>query len=215
VWFLLIVAGIFTAITAAGIIAARSERPEAIQRRLEAEHDALMRVPATPIAAVENGQRVRLRGRVVARGPLRTSPLSQRTCVGFHLTADSKQSAWHRWVDRKEFDSFVLTDGTGEAVLHPPFQLQLAPYDAATDSVPPALYDILTQAGANITFFGVPDQLRYSEILLQPGDEIIAVGRATIEIDPAGRSPSPRDLPIICDPKGADEPVVLADPEET
>ena len=61
--------------------------------------------------------------------------------------------------------------------------------------------------------FGVPDQLRYVETILQSGDTIIAVGRATIEVDPAGRAPAPREPPIICHLKGADEPVVITDAE--
>ena len=51
---------------------------------------------------------------------------------------------------------------------------------------------------------------QYVETVLLPGDEIIAVGRAIIDIDPAGRSPSRRDPPVRCHLKGADGPVVIA-----
>jgi hypothetical protein len=47
-----------------------------------------------------------------------------------------------------------------------------------------------------------------------PGDEIIAVGRATIEVDPAGRAPARREPPVMCHLRGGDDGVVIADAEE-
>ena len=108
----------------------------------------------------------------------------------------------------------MLTDGTGEAVLQAPFRLELDPYDARSENVPQSVFELAKQTGANLTMFGMPDQLAYVEIVLQPGDEIMAVGRATVEIDPAGRAPSHREPPVICHLKGADEPVVIADAED-
>jgi hypothetical protein len=108
----------------------------------------------------------------------------------------------------------VLFDGTGEAVLHAPFRLELDPYDARSENVPQVVIDLVKQTGANITMFGVLDQLFYVETVLQPGDEIIAIGRATVEIDPAGRPPSSREPPVVCHLRGADEPVVIADAEQ-
>ena len=84
-----------------------------------------------------------------------------------------------------------------------------------SENVPQSVFELAKQTGANLTMFGMPDQLAYVEIVLQPGDEIMVVGRATVEyFHPAGRAPSHREPPVICHLKGADEPVVIADAED-
>jgi hypothetical protein len=211
----LLLVGVVVAVVAAAVAWDRREGLEGLKRSRDAARDALMRVPGIAIAAVKDGAMVRLTGRAVAHGPLRTSPISQRRCIGFRLAADSRHRGdWNRVLDQEEFDSFVLSDGTGEAVLQPPFKLELAPLGAGTEVVPEALIDLLKREGANITMFGAPDLLRYFEVLLVPGDEIIAVGRASIEIDPAGRAPTSRAQPVRCYLRGGDEPVVIADAQD-
>jgi hypothetical protein len=65
----------------------------------------LMRLPETPIAAVKSGDRVRIKGPAQARGPLRTSPVSQRACICFRLTVySSHQGDWHKVLDQDQFD---------------------------------------------------------------------------------------------------------------
>jgi hypothetical protein len=173
-------------------------------------------MPATPIGAVKNGDRVRIQGQVLARGPLRTSPVSELSCVGFRLTIDAgHQSPSQRVLEQEEFDSIVIADGTGEAVLHAPFRVELDPYDARSENVPQVVFDLAKQAGASITMFGMLDQVAYVEIVLKPGDTIMAIGRATVEVDPAGRAPTHREPPMICRLEGAHEPVVIADADMT
>jgi hypothetical protein len=58
-------------------------------------------------------------------------------------------------------------------------------------------------------------RFRYVETILPEGEEIIAVGRATIEIDPAGRAPSHRDPPVMCHLRGEDDVVIIANPDES
>jgi hypothetical protein len=60
---------------------------------------------------------------------------------------------------------------------------------------------------------GIQHEFRYTETILFPGDEIVAIGRATIEIDPAGQSPSRRDPPVRCHLKGREEAVIIAEIE--
>ena len=51
---------------------------------------------------------------------------------------------------------------------------------------------------------------RYREILLKPGDRVSVLGRATMEIDPAGRA-SFRDPPMLNHITGSeDTPVIVA-----
>ena len=187
-------------------------------RRRKAARRAVWGVPATAIAAVKDGETVRVTGRAVARAPLRTSPISRRGCIGFCLTVDRHQTgseSWQRVVDKEEFDSFLLVDDTGAAMLHAPFEMKLDPYDAAAENLPPVLFEVLEREGvASRSVFGGRYDFRYIETILLPGEEITAVGRATIEIDPAGSAPSHREPPVMCHMKGLEEAVIIADAEE-
>ena len=187
----------------------------AVPFRRRAQRRALMTVPVTPIAAVADGANVRVRGRAVARAPLRISAVSRRSCIGFRLIVDSDGGggdAWQRVLEREEFDSFVVRDDTGEAVLHAPFEIRLDPYDARTENLPHELSALLKNEGVPLRgSFGIACRFRYVETILMAGDEITATGRATLEIDPAGRSPSPREPPLLCHFKGRDEAVVIAE----
>lgn len=179
----------------------------------------LMEVPETPIAAVKDGARVRIKGRVSAREALRTSPISERECVGYHLTVELYQGdddhEWRKVVDQDDFAPFVIADGTGEAVLHGPFELKLASLEASGGDLPWAVREVLARADVpREGFFGFDNHFRWIETVVLPGDEIIAVGRVSLEIDPAGRSPSRRDPPFLCYLRGRDEAVILANVEQ-
>jgi hypothetical protein len=90
---------------------------------------------------------------------------------------------WQRVVDREEFDSFLLADATGTAMLHAPFEMKLDPYDARGQDLPPAFFEVLEREGVALRSpFGSLHNFRYVETIVLPGDEITAVGRATIEI---------------------------------
>jgi len=177
---------------------------------------ALLRMPATPIAAVKDGAMVRIAGRARERAPLRTSPISQRRCIGFRLLVERHDGqVWQRVVDQEELDSFLLGDDTGDAVLHGPFEINLDPYDARSTDLPPELFAVLEREGVPVKGpFGHARQFHYVETVLLPGDEITAYGRATVEIDAAGHAASPRHPPVMCHLWGREEAVVIADAED-
>jgi len=189
-----------------------------LSRRRKAARRAVWGVPETPIVAVKDAAMVRITGRASALAPLRTSPISKRDCIGWWLTVDRHQSGsetWQRVVDREEFDSFLLADATGTAMLHAPFEMKLDPYDARGLDLPPAFFEVLEREGVAVRSpFGTVHEFRYVETILLPGEQITAVGRATIEIDPAGRSPSRREPPVMCHMKGLEEAVIIADAED-
>jgi hypothetical protein len=188
------------------------------ERRRKAVGRALNGLPATPIGAVRDGHWVRIRGRAVAHEPLVTSPVSQRLCIGYRLTVDCRDGAIYDWqpvVEEDGFQPFVIGDDTGEAVVHPPFDILLQPYrESSLEATSPMLARLLAKKGLPASeVFGMTRSFRYVETILMPGDSVIAAGRAAIEIDQAGRAPSPRDMPVMCHLKGGDKPVLLAAPE--
>jgi len=190
-------------------VVAHEERAKARFRLLE--------VPETPIAAVKDGARVRIKGRVSAREALRTSPISERECVGYHLTVELHRGEddWKKVVEQGDFPPFAVADGTGEAVLHAPFDLRLISLEASGGDLPMALVELLARNDVpREGLFGFDHHFRWFETVVMPGDEIIAVGRASLEIDPAGRSPSRRDPPFLCHLRGRDDAVIIAKVEE-
>jgi hypothetical protein len=202
-----------------GAVGVLALTPIVTRHRRKAERRALMAVPETPIAAVRDGEKVRIRGRAVARDELKVSSMSQRRCIGYHLTVDFRDPLGGRWqqvVEDHGFQSFLLEDDTGKAVVHPPFELRVIPFrETIVEAASPALASLLTRKGLLASEVFVRDRMfQYVETLVMPGDELIAVGRARIEIDAAGRAPSHRDPPVMCHLRGADEPVVIAAADE-
>ena len=186
-------------------------------RRRKAARRAVWGVREAVIADVKDGQMVRITGRAVAREPLRLSPISRRACIGFSLIVDRHDTgspSEERVVDRDEFDSFAIADATGQAILHGPFDVKLDPYDKRAADLPPAFFEVLEREGVPVrSLLGIQHEFRYVETVLFPGDEIVAIGRATIELDPAGHSPSRRDPPVRCHLKGREEAVIIAELE--
>jgi hypothetical protein len=209
---LLIAAAAVLMIGGAVLVNRLTSRPGTAARR------ALMQVPETAIAAVKDGATVRLRGRAVARAPLRTAPLSGLPCIGFRLTVEiwrGDDEGMQQVFAQQELDSFALRDETGEAVLQAPFKVDIEPHQAGSQPLPPALSRILAREDVPETdLLGFDNSFVYAEAILQPGDEIIAVGRATLEVDPGGRAPSYRDPPCVCHLKGVDEPVAIASADD-
>jgi hypothetical protein len=70
------------------------------------------RCPETAIGAVKDGARVRIKGRVSAREALRVAPISERECVGFHLTIELYEGGddheWRKVVDQDDFAPFAV-----------------------------------------------------------------------------------------------------------
>ena len=185
--------------------------PPALERRRR----RAARRGLTAIGAVKQGEKVRIMGSAVARGPLRTSPVLQRRCIGYRVVVECDEYGGfprvHTVIEQEEFDSFVLADGTGQALLHGPFAIELKPVNhnqGGRNDLPPAVLDLLEERGVRAPVRGDPRTFTYVETVLMPGDAIIAGGYATIEVDPGGRS-SHRDPPVICHLKGTDDARVV------
>ena len=186
-------------------------------RRLRKARRALKRAPRMAMGAVKNGDWACVSGRARPRAPLKKSPLSQRDCIGFRVMVerfDVGSAVWQLIIDLEDFVTFSLADGTGEAVVHAPFVVMLDPHDERGDDLPPAFFDLLERERWRRTGPSGGEYLfRYTETLLLPDDDIVALGRATIEIDPAGRARSHREPPVMCHLRGGEIPVVIAEPD--
>jgi len=119
---------------------------------------------------------------------------------------------WVRVLTQQDLGSFSLTDETGEAAVDGPF-VDLETDESSWTTMPVWLFVTLKEQGVPFTEpFGDKEQFRYAETILSVGDRITAFGRATTEIDPAGRTVGLHELPTLPHVKGSEtKPVIIAD----
>jgi hypothetical protein len=174
---------------------------------------ALERTKNTPIAHLRQDELVKITGVIAPHDAILTSPLENQPCIGYTTRIDT---VWDE--DRGGRDSvlksagsasFLVTDETGTAVVAAPVFIvpprdwtsQLAPawmYQRGQPDDPPPLR---STAGEMTT---------YREVLLRPGDRVSVLGRATLEVDPAGRA-SLRAPPMLHWIRGSEaRPVIVA-----
>jgi hypothetical protein len=178
---------------------------------------ALRAMSESPIGSIEDGARVRISGVVAIHRDTMVSPVDWRVCLGFELAVARKSRAKPQEnfvvLSRRYCQPFVVVDPSGRAVIEGPFLLALGVDDAPWVDLPPAAYPLLQEDGVSLTSALLSHRLKfeYRETVLQPGDRVTLVGRAAVEIDPAGTSTGHRALPRLCRIRGdARAPVMIA-----
>ena len=132
--------------------------------------------PVTPIAAIKDGDRVRITGRAAARADLLVSPVGRHPCIGFQLIVEKREPGlvgkWVRVLTQQDLGSFSLTDETGEAAVDGPF-VDLETDESSWTTMPVWLFVTLKEQGVPFTEpFGDKEQFRYAETILSVGDRI-------------------------------------------
>jgi len=133
--------------------------------------------PVTPIAAIKDGDRVRITGRAAARADLLVSPVGRHPCIGFQLIVEKREPGlvgkWVRVLTQQDLGSFSLTDETGEAAVDGPFEVDLETDESSWTTMPVWLFVTLKEQGVPFTEpFGDKEQFRYAETILSVGDRI-------------------------------------------
>ncbi len=161
------------------------------QRR--APRRAIERARPTTIASLQEGVLTKIIGVIAPRAPMLMSAVSKQSCIGYTTAVEAPQeTGWRPAVVEGDIVIAPHPDIGWEA---PPASLLPQRDD---DSWLPSLRP--TVEGEN----------RYREILLKPGDRVSVLGRAKMEIDPAGRS-SFREPPMLNHITGSeDAPVIVA-----
>jgi hypothetical protein len=178
--------------------------PLVIALKRRARWYTLKRAKAVPIASLPQGERAMITGVIAARGDLLTSVLGEQPCIGYSATVETAlgDKPWQSVVNAADCGSFYVTDESGTAVVEGPIVLARSP--GAAWEVPPASAWPVT----------VGETVRSQEMLLRPGDRVSVLGRATMELDPAGRG-SYREPPMLPHMRGSDkDPVIVANADE-
>lgn len=192
-------------------------------------HRQALRVPlrraiaareTTPIAALRAGGVAKVRGVVVAREPLLTSPSSGRACIGYRVVVDDTSHdpafEWIPLVTREAWSSFLLEDETGSVIVQGPLDVAVGPSDFASNmNIPPSVYALLKEDDVRMRDLWGPRTFWCRETLLKVGDRVGVVGRPSLEIDAAGRA-SFRDPPRLHVVRGSiDEPIPVVDDDDS
>jgi hypothetical protein len=193
-------------------------RLEARWKRRVSLRRAIARMETTPIAALHEGKRAKIRGVVSAREPLVTSPISERPCVGYRIRIDDAVEdpdlSWDPLVSREDWPSFLVADETGTvAVQGPPFEMLVDPSDRG-QNLPQTAVALLAQHDVRMRDLWRARRFWFEETLLKVGDRVVVVGRPSRAIDAAGRG-SYREPPQLFVMRGTtDEPIVVLDDDE-
>ncbi len=195
---------------------------EALAKRREAKRRvrrALAGMTDTPIVSIKDGDRVRVTGVLAVHRDTATSPVGWRACLGYRLivqvkgrlAADEERSGV---LVREDCRPFAIADGSGRAIVEGPFLLGIDD-DAGWADLPPAASSYLQEARVSLTnLLSHRRHFQFKETLLVPGDRVSIVGRASVEIDPAGASSGHRSLPVLCRIRGDKRyPVMIAKAE--
>ena len=168
--------------------------------RRRARWQAIKRPKAVAIASLPPGELAKVTGLVSARGDLLTSAIGQHACVGYCAVVETAvgDNPWQAVLNAIDCASFYVTDESGTAVVEEPIVI-VRPPGGAWEVPPPVAWPVT-----------VGERVRSQELVLRPGDRVSVLGRATMEIDPAGRG-SYREPPMLAHLRGSDaEPVLVA-----
>jgi hypothetical protein len=201
-----------------GLAPALGARIGARARRRVPLRRAIARMETTPIAALHEGKRAKIRGVVSAREPLLTSPISERPCVGYRIAIDDASHdpdlSWDPLVNREDWPSFLVADETGTvAVQGPPFEILVDPSERS-GKLPQTAFALLAEHDVRMRDLWSTRKFWFEETLLKVGDRVVVVGRPSLKIDAAGRGLY-REPPRLFVMRGThDEPIVVLDDDE-
>lgn len=156
---------------------------------------AIRSVPVVLVSEAVEGSIVRIVGALRPLAPLLTAPLSGRACAHYDVIVEEqvrsgKSSHWRTIAHEHASRDFVVEDTSGRAIV------QTAHFEATVEldhhqrsgflnDASPELEALLARHGRSTTgLFGMNRTIRYREGVLEPGEEVAALGRARWEDDP-------------------------------
>jgi hypothetical protein len=151
---------------------------------------ALKKKAVTPIRGLQDGEVVRVRGRVVAGERVLGAPLSDRACVYYLATVDQEtgRNHWREVAREERFVDFVIDDGTGKLHVSMSVPRVAVVRDVRTrsgtfDDASEIEERFLQRHGLRSTnFVGLNLAIRYEEGTIEPGEEVTALGLVRWEV---------------------------------
>jgi hypothetical protein len=174
----------------------------------------LARAEEKPLAAVVEGDHVRVRGAARrVRGSL-DAPFSGRKCFAFRAVVEQRhENSWTEILRLERVVPFALVANGVEARVEGPVLLGLEIDHRIEDELSLQARLTLIEHDVDITDdCDRPLRLRCLEAALEEGDPIWVLGRARVAVDPRGQIESLRGSPVLRVFEGTKRrPIVLAD----
>ncbi len=193
----------------------------------ETHKRALRAAPTFTLAEMPEDRRCRVIGQAYAQGaagPILRGPLSNRECLMYVVTVEEqvnngRGTAWRTLIQESQAVPFMLTDGTGKALVDPTHAHTVLEFDCKSQS---GLFDpadatetaFLAKHGHTSTGWLFNRGLRYREAVVHIGESITVLGLAVREPDPDGtpsdgyRSAAPTRVRLT---SSAKYPLVISD----
>lgn len=152
---------------------------------------ALKKRRVTPIRGLRVGEVARVRGTVVAAEDVLAAPLTDRTCVYYLATVDKRvggNGRWHEVAREERYTDFAIDDGTGTLHVCMSVPRVAVVRDVRTlsgtfDDANEREEALLGRHGLrSTTFIGLNAELHYREGVLEPGEEVTALGLVRVEM---------------------------------
>ena len=173
---------------------------------------------AIAIAALPQRELARITGVSAPRDALLMSPLGHEPCIGYSTVIEERDlgGTWRTVFKSADCGPFLVTDESGTAAVDGPVFIALDPADVAWTNLPGGVlitpaHKLLHEVAVSRVGDDLADrEIRCQEVLVRPGDRVSVFGRASMEVDPAGRA-SFRDPPMLNHITGSeDAPVIVA-----
>ncbi len=155
----------------------------------------LKKAEAVSIARAQEGSLIKIAGTLCLEAASLDGPLSGRACAGYLVEVKEKRrsgknSHWRTVIREQEMVSFLVEDETGRALVKAGGATLVLVRDSHESSgflndAPGHVEAFLQRHGRSSEgFLGMNKTMRYTEGVLEPGEEVAVLGVARWELDP-------------------------------
>ena len=161
--------------------------------QLQFARNVLFRAPVVKIADATRNKPILVIGRVRSIGQPLIAPLSRRPCVVYELSIEEPAASGHRQLAREtEARDFIVEDDSGRALV----VVERASLALNVASLPCRMHEDISHHAAllrrlRIGTFAV-EQLRFTEMVLVPGERVAVFGPGEHRPDPTREAPDYR-----------------------
>ena len=136
-----------------------------------------------PIAEIKDGEWVKVTGLAHAIGPIGTSLVGERKCIGYQVQVQCLENKDVMVLRRESCAPFTITDGTATVEVDGPFLFAID-WEHEWSIVTAERLRILRECGIRTRGLIFWRRFAYREALIKPGDPVTVLGLASFEPDP-------------------------------
>jgi hypothetical protein len=182
----------------------------------------LRKTPVSSMLQVQEGEVVKVAGKITPVGRMLTAPLSGRQCVYYHVKVEQykrqgRSSHWATIIEEEVKGDVVLKDGNSFAMVDTSKVLSHLVPDKKFASgfgndAKGAIEAYLRKHNVDSTnWLGMNKTLRFNEGVLEPGETVAALGKASWKRRGQVTQDIPADRFLIIGPDEKNQPVYLSD----